>query len=59
MLQMSSSSAMFDLWFTTVHFIEYFRVPNKRGGGENNRGGLEMVRHNNNRGGWNNRGGAA
>ena len=27
----------------------YSRVPNKRGG-ENNRGGLEMVRYNNNRG---------
>ena len=35
--------------------IAYSRVPNKRGGGENNRGGLEMVRYNNNRGGWNNR----
>ena len=38
----------------------YSQVPNKQtGGGENNRGGgLEMVRHNNNRGGWNNRGAA-
>ena len=42
----------------------YSRVPNKRGGGESNRGeGLEMVRYNNNRGvriiggggGWRNR----
>ena len=29
----------------------YSRVPNKRGGGENNRGGLEIVPYNKNRGG--------
>ena len=37
--------------------LMFSRVPNKRGGGENNQGGLEMVRYNNNPGGgWNNLG---
>ena len=36
--------------------MNYSRVPNKRGGAENNPGGLEMVRYNSNQGGWNNRG---
>ena len=37
-----------------VNTLEY-RI--NGGGGENNRGGLEIVPYNNNRGGWNNRGG--
>ena len=37
--------------YEDVFLLLYSRVPNKRGGGENNRGGgLEIVRHNNNRG---------
>ena len=38
------------------HNNVHSRVPNKRGG-ENNRGGWEMPRCNNNRVGWNNWGG--
>ena len=52
-------SAWISHGFEYLKSLQYSQVPNKRGGGENNRGGgLEMVRHSNNRGGgWNNGGG--
>ena len=39
-----------------LHIINVLSSPNKRGG-VRIIGGLETVRHNNNRGGWSNRGG--